>query len=501
LQPIKDHIPSFQFLRLFVVFVALLGLVNDQVQSQEVKCGTPHYLEMKHKGIPVPLAGVPPSLMDSIRSESGKFTVHFDTSGENRTGRDFALKIAAYADDAFEFEINDLGYEKPPYSYSDSSWHIYLIPLGTTIYGRTEEITGGTVGISPTGLPLVRSFMVINNSFDGTPTKGDDAAKITVFHEFHHVVQFGSYGVNYAELKIHEMTSVWMEMRSNPDIPDYLFYLPSYLSTINKSFKSAGDVGYSQGIWLQFLEKRYGDEIVKQLWEHYRDVNKVLLSAMDSILVLRSSSFCNEYKRFGAELFFTGRRYRGSSIFPDAALIPVESLKYNLQDTGKTYVYDLLSEASLNLYAAGIGSDTAVVSVSRSPKLIFSSDTITIFDLSSYRATYQFPETFCDTIVGGKQSNAEVFPMPFVISSDKNETVKIFAKDKLPSTDTRLGIYTVDMKLVRYFEGVPSPVSGRYYMQWDGKDDVGKYVSSGVYIYSVEVDGERRIGKIVVVRK
>lgn len=456
---------------------------------------------MKRKGLPTPLFGTPPLLRDSLLSSSRRFVVHFDTIGVNTSSFTYAQKIADIADEAYEFQIGTLGYDKPPYSY-DSSWHIYLMPLGSSIYGRTEEITGGTVGVSPSGLPLVRSFMVINNSFDDTPTKGDDAARITVFHEFHHVVQFGSYGTKYSEINFYEMTSVWMEMISSPSIRDYLFYISKFLDSINVQFYKADPVGYSQGIWLQFLEKRFGEDIISSIWEHYRDVNDTMIHAMDNVLQNNSSSFCNEYKRFGGELFFTGRRYRGISIFPDAQLIPVESLKYSIQDTGKSYTYDFLFDASLNLYATGVGSDTAVVSVSRSPELILSSDTITIFDLNSYRATYQFPETFCDTIVGGKETNAEAFPMPFVVSSDKNESVKLFAKSgSRPASDTRLGIYTVDMKLVRYIEAAALPISGRYYMEWDGTDDIGKFVSSGVYIYSIEVDSERRQGKLVVVRK
>lgn len=457
---------------------------------------------MKKKAIPVPLAGIPPVLTDSLRSTSGRFMVHYDTEGANAASIDFVRQIAELADEAYEFEVVTLGYVKPPYTFADSSWHIYLKKLGSTIYGQTEELLNGGVGETPSGLPMVRSFMVINNSFEGTPTKGDDAARITVFHEFHHVVQFGSYGVSYNELKIHEMTSVWMEIRSSPSVKDYLYYLPSYLKTINKSFNSAGDVGYSQGIWLQFLEKRYGDDIVRDIWEYYRDNADTLMSAMDNVLIGRSSSFCNEYKNFGADLFFTGRRYRGESIFPDAQILPIESLKYNIQDIDKSYTYDLLFEASLQLNAAGTDNDTCVVSIARSPRFIYSADTVTILGLNSYRATYQIPETFCDTIVGGKETNAEAFPMPFVISSDKNESVKLFAKSgSKPASDTRLGIYTVDMKLVRNIEAAAMPISGRFYTEWDGRDDAGKYVSSGVYVYSIEVDGQRRQGKVVVVRK
>jgi hypothetical protein len=458
----------------------------------------------KRGGSPLAIDTIP-VLTDSITSQSGRFTVHYDKSGSRATSISFVNNIASLADEAYEFEVNVLGYAKPPYTYSDSTWHIYLDPLGSTIYGRTGALTDIPLGTTPSGLVMYRSYMVINNSFEKLPTKGDDAARITVFHEFHHVVQFGSYGFcltsNYQDKNIHEMSSVWIEMRSAPEIKDYLNYISSYLQKVEERFDKADGFGYGQGIWMQYLQLRFGDDVIKSIWETLRDISPSMLTIFDTTLHQYNTTFCNEYKRFGAELFFTGRRFRGVSIFPDAQLIPVESLKYHIQDTGKVYTYDLLNNASLNLYSAGVNNDSCVVSVSRSPEFILSSDTITIFGLNSYQATYQFPETFCDTIVGGKETNAEAFPMPFVISSDKNETVKLFAKSGAkPASDTRLGIYTVDMKLVRYIEAAAMPISGRYYMQWDGRDDVGKYVSSGVYIYSIEVDGERRQGKLVVVR-
>lgn len=470
-----------------------------------MKCGTPRqvkeFFARKDKHQTPQFYPLPPRLSDSAVSPSGRFRIHFNTTGDSAATNEYVQSVAALADEAYEFEVVALNYPKPAYTFSDSMWHIYIVDFPAAIYGFTSPLDSGLIGFSPSGLPKYRSYIEIDNNFAEHPTSGVNGARITIFHEFHHVIQFGSYGFHAEELKIHEMTSVWMEMRSSPSIPDYLLYLPKYLRTINKSFTSAGDVGYSQGIWLQFLEKRFGDEVIQEMWEYYSNNSHKLLMAMDEVLLNRSSSFCNEYKRFGGELFFTGKRYRGISIFPDAGRIPIDSLTYIIQDTGKSYTYDFLFEASLNLYAAGVGNDTCVVSVSRSPEFILSSDTITIFDMNSYRATYQIPVTFCDTIVGGKETNAEAFPMPFVISSDKNETVKLFAKGSNPSTKPRLGIYTVDMKLVRYIEAAAMPLSGRYYMEWDGRDDIGKYVSSGVYIYSIEVDGERRQGKLVAVRK
>jgi flagellar hook assembly protein FlgD len=68
-------------------------------------------------------------------------------------------------------------------------------------------------------------------------------------------------------------------------------------------------------------------------------------------------------------------------------------------------------------------------------------------------------------------------------------------------SDTRLTIYTNSFSLIRHIEAPASPVLGGYYMDWDGTDDHGKTVSSGVYLYNIEVDGEKRAGKFVVVRK
>jgi hypothetical protein len=164
---------------------------------------------------------------------------------------------------------------------------------------------------------------------------------------------------------------------------------------------------------------------------------------------------------------------------------------------------DIVDPASLQLNAAGVGADTSVVSISRSTDRRFvSADTVTITDLATYRAGYQFPETFCDTIVGSKATDAIVFPEPYLIIENANrDPLHIRAKDREPSSDTRLTIYTTSFSLIRHIEAPASPVLGGYYMDWDGTDDHGKTVSSGVYLYNIEVDGEKRAGKFVVVRK
>jgi hypothetical protein len=286
-------------------------------------------------------------------------------------------------------------------------------------------------------------------------------------------------------------------------VKDYIQYIPAYFKTIDFTFMAAGDQGYSQATWLYFISKRFGDGVVKGVWIYYADSLNDVLNSFANSLKVSNSDFCNEYKRFGAEIFFTGRRFRGSSIFPDASLFPVDALKYNKLAFGVPMVDDIVDPASLQLNAAGSGADTSVVSVARNTDRRFvSADTVTIFDLATYRAGYQFPETFCDTIVGSKATDAIVFPEPYlIIENAARDPLHIRAKSSQPVSDTRLTIYTNSFSLIRHIEAPASPVLGGYYMDWDGTDDHGKTVSSGVYLYNIEVDGEKRAGKFVVVRK
>ena len=42
--------------------------------------------------------------------------------------------------------------------------------------------------------------------------------------------------------------------------------------------------------------------------------------------------------------------------------------------------------------------------------------------------------------------------------------------------------------------------AGKHEVTWNGKNDAGQSMSSGVYFYRVDVGGERRQGKLTLVR-
>ena len=457
----------------------------------------------------------PPPATDSIVSPANLFRVHFLTLGDSAASRQWAEMIAVEADAAFRFQCDTLGFPKPAFTFADSLWHIYIVDLSDQIYGFTADVKDGELGQTPAGFTKLRSFIVLDNDYSSTPTKGLDAARITIQHEFFHVIQFGSYGVlepisggyTIKDINFIEMSSVWMEIRSTPWVPDFLLSLDTYLANIDKRFDNVPNFGYSQGIWPAFLQRRYGDAIMQETFGNYSAVTRNPLKAFDHGAGLHGSSFCQEYKEFGRELIETGRRYRGGNSLPNADRYSVDKLKVNRITSGTPVEFKgstATQPASLNIVAAGFGEDTTFVTVARNTDFFESNATVTVTGKNAYTASYQFPEMFCDTLTEFDALKTEVFPVPFVIGD--NETGSIF---RLKATNTgakpisppKLTILTASMRLVSHSEEEVIPFGGSWYTSWDGTDDSGARVTSGVYVYLLEVDGKSFVGKFPVVVK
>ena len=60
-------------------------------------------------------------------------------------------------------------------------------------------------------------------------------------------------------------------------------------------------------------------------------------------------------------------------------------------------------------------------------------------------------------------------------------------------------LYDIRGRLVRTLHDGPLG-EGRHELTWDGDDDAGRAMASGVYFYEVRAAGEERIGKLTLVR-
>jgi hypothetical protein len=483
------------------------------------KCGTQMMLEARRKGAAHPKFGhipliQPPATSDSMTSPGGFFKIHFSSVGDSASTIAYAQFVAAEADAAFRFQCDTLGFPKPPFTYADSMWHIYIANLSNLIYGYTAYVNRSELGTTPAGFTKLRAFIVLDNNYTTTPTKGPDAARITIQHEFFHVIQFGSFGAlrgsdttyGIKDINFVEMSSVWMEMRSTPWVPDYLLSLDTYLVHIDERLDNVPNFGYSQGIWPKFIQQRFGDKVIQETWENYSNVSANSLKAFDYSIGLHGSTFCNEYKHFGSELIETGRRYRGTVSLPDASKYSVDKLKVVRSLPGAPHTFSGATStqpASINIVASGFGEDTAFVTLARTTDFITADATVTINTKDNYIAEYAFPDLFCDTLSVYDALKTEAFPIPFVIGQTENSILRIktTTTGAKPVSPPLLTIYTVSMKLVRHTEEEVEPFGGSWYMAWDGSDDTGALVSSGMYIYVLEVDGKTSVGKFPVILK
>ena len=92
-------------------------------------------------------------------------------------------------------------------------------------------------------------------------------------------------------------------------------------------------------------------------------------------------------------------------------------------------------------------------------------------------------------------SGVKVFPSPFYIPPSKPMKVDglIF--------DSSMMVMTLDGKIVRHIPTQGIGIDGDQ-LSWDGRDDAGDYVSSGVYLLAIYgKDGSQTMEKITVIKK
>jgi hypothetical protein len=491
--------------------LVLKGYATDD-RIGTTKCGTEvlgHANELTHSSKDTwrrEIQATPPAFDDSVVSGSGKFKVYyFRNDPIAGASREYAQAVARFADEAYDFEIGELGYAKPPFGFADSTYHVYLQPVGASrIYGYTDEVPNGDIGLgfTPSGLRRVRTFVVIDNDFLDSVyvTRGLDGARITVFHEFHHVVQFGSYGRNNAHNYFQEMTSTWMEMLSDPDVEDYIQYVPGFTRGLTLRFDKSPGGGYGQSIYLEYLQSRFGRDIARETWETYRDEIADPVDAIADAINSKNSSFACEYARFGAELFFTGRRSRATSPFRHAGKFIDTLIESQFIEIGEP-TSDQVFGSALHIYWTKKDSKVIALAVARDTARLINANiqSLVIRDVDDYDITYDQPQRFC-AVSGAGYEDPTVFPQPFVLNGPSG-SVFIKIADKRPPVNSFFKILSVSLNEIVTIRDEYEGAGGGYCVKWDGRDATGKPVPSGVYLFVADTDGEERTGKIVVIRK
>lgn len=480
----------------------------------------------------------------------GRFRIHFDTTGFHEpalldaagqripgTAAAFVDSVGKYFNDVWSREVDSLGYGAPPFETASQYYNVYILDLGSGLYGQTLWDPGSPVnpGQSP---PRFASYIEIHNDFQPFYSKGIAALKVTAAHEFHHAVQIGSYGFWQNDIYIYEITSTWLEDVLYNDVNDYYQYLkfsngaprghfarPDLSLVFFCSTCPNYDVPYSRAIWGKFLEKRFDASVIRRIWENMRGEQSI--QAMDRALGEVQSNLREAYNEFSLWNFFTGSRADSVAYYTEATHYPVVRLHDTLQFQPPLRVFSLNGLQSLgSSYFVLFVDEQRLQSVY---PIVTKTGIATAYDTAAERYQYVIRSEGADesftpfqvnnltywskisgvsnpndwsTIYAGQHiipSTVTVYPNPFYSGS------QTWVRFEVPDVDMLEGsiyIFTSSMELI--FSQAQtlgsSPLRSRYFT-WNGTSKNGDRAATGVYLYVIDGGKQQYRGKFSVIRK
>jgi hypothetical protein len=516
-------------------------------QPEIVKCGLPVIGQVKknfdkfskeQKAIITSLLSRP-VLTHFLDSPSGIFRIHYNIRGSDAPSYSVA-DAAGAIDSVYEYIVNYMGFLPPPSDDGegggDEKYDIYIRDLGNRIYGITtpERILS---------YHSSTSYIQIDNDFASFPTKGLPAAKVTLAHEFHHAVQLGNYSLEFDDVFYFDITSTSMEDFIFDYVDDYISWMPRYFNAPYYSFSSTLGDGYDLAIWNIYLKEKFSDvsdttgfAIIRYSWELMR--NQRALTAIANALEFYGSSFKSELNNFGIWTYFTNYRTKPNQYFKDANKYPVIKRfgKYNLipPEYSIELSVDPLTNNFLTFIDESQGLSDTLISIITNGDVSSGIDynsfppnpdpqidlTYTIEStqfngsheiikdryyslISSANADY-FSESniFNNELASEASSNfIEIdfaYPQPFKYKN--GNFLRIPTKPNVLN-EAELSVYTTSMKSIYTSTKQINTGAGKIVLHWDGLDNSGNKLPTGIYIFVTDSEGSLTKGKIAILNE
>lgn len=446
----------------------------------------------------------PPVTQKNVATPSGFFRVHYDTSGINAIKYDLKLLLEAI-DSSYNYEVKYLGYPPPP--RKSGEYNIYIQNIGN-MYGYTE--TDG-----------VTSFIVLDNDFSSTATRGINGARVTIAHELHHAIQLGNYTFAEKDIFFHELTSTAMEEFVFDSINDYYYYMDSYFNDTDLSFPSHN--GYDLAIWNIFLEQEFDHDLLIRQWEYlvdYRAMDAIALSINE-----RGSNFQDVFNRFGIWTFHTGYRKIPGKYFEEGGFYPVakdmmrkayfppsDSLTLNAQPVSHNYItFFTANSDTLTIIISNSDFKNAIINPSGLHSAFYElfSDSLSggerLTDDYYYRftpganpAVWATSEFLNNQLIKGGLVKFDIekpFPSPFRYSEHNSIYIPVKINNE---GRVDFSIFSSSMNLVYDGSKEIFYMFGKNIVMWDGRTTEHQKLGTGVYIYVIKSGEELSTGKIVL---
>ena len=523
--------------------------------GERAVCGTPHLvqamsaapeLSAEYRTRLGKLAQRRPDVQHNLLSPSKRFRVHYDTQGVNAVSPtdedannipDYIDLTMAVLDSIWVLEIEQLGYNPPP---SDNGlgggdeYDAYVVELNGSYYGFAYPQTAGAI--------TTHSYLEIDNDFTDPgykQTRGLDALRVTIAHEFHHAIQFGYYA-KFDGSWWQESTSTWMEEVAYPHIDDYLQYLTYFLSEPQRAFNSGVYRSlhtYGSAIFSYFLDQRYGRALNRQIWEEVGERKSVHLDHFDRVLrQVEPGGLGVAVGEFAVWNYFTNNRHRdqfyaegdkyptvptrdiavaAEAVSRDTSLIHATGSVYlrlqpHLRPGGVNLFWDA-DQGAWRRHLLLIGPDSVAVQAVSEPTIQIIGwdrfDEIVLIASSAEHTglAYQhfFTAQFDPSLTDPGQSAPLAtllqpnYPNPF--RPGLHQHTRLVFDLAFPSRKTRLALFTANGTLV-WEQDLGERRADEHAVLWDGRNAAGHPVASGIYHLLLEADGTAAKRTIAVVR-
>lgn len=298
----------------------------------------------------------------SFDSPGGHFRVFYALDGDSAVDPadrapangvpDFVDAVAESADATWQSTVvqrrfrpplDDSKYHDRPDYGGDGRFDIYLRAIGRGSDGyRVDEVC--------TSVPFTCSgYFVMAPDLKGSAYQSErEGAQVLTSHELFHNVQSAYDARQWSTWS--EATAVWNQTQVFPDggLRDTLGFLPAFLDEPERPFDKTmgsgpgGAYAYGAVLWPQFLSERFGDEIIRAIWEgseatapnrspHFLDVTERVLQG-------KGTTLAAAWREFTVWNLLTANRAQGGRGYRLAARYPGVRLEARARGLGETTV-------------------------------------------------------------------------------------------------------------------------------------------------------------------
>ena len=478
-------------------------------------------------------------------SPSGKFRIHYDTTGDNtpallnadqtqalpNTYEEYVDSVGAVFDYCWTFQIDSLGYNPPaPHlgPSGDAEYDIYIENIGPDTFGETFWDDTTKVVSPPNTAPRYWTYTIVDNDFLEFRTKGIDALRATAAHEFQHAIHLGGYGLwDDRDEFFFELSAGWMEGVNFPFVHDYYYDVAEYFTGFRNSsgslpFYYFGGyyIGSERGIWGQYIAKRFGRDMMRKIWELM--IKEGTMQAINDALMTNGSDLKTEYALFSYWNYYTADRANTLLYYPEGKNYPRFTPNSTITYMGSTTsISDQAHTLSTSFYEFYLATDTLTAIVTN-----IDIPAAQQYDASSYTLKLELGASLSDVPTQALQNGLKVgigvsdqgkWTEQYLQASTKTDISKSIVDASpnpfLPSKAVRLALPVKNASnslahVFFYRSSLSLAFSGDYSVSdYSGgrfifvpSTDLQSRLSSGIYFIIARIDNSEYRWKVAVIR-